>query len=289
MRVAGRAVNVSSTFVRARTSGDVGPGVDAPRSPVSPLIAVTTSEVRQSDLATAMAQGEPPQLEMALGLTYLKAIELAGGVPVVVPPLRSQALTPLLDRVAGVCLSGGPDLHPSAYAGRAHERLGPTWRELDDFELALVRAADERRIPILAICRGLQALNVARGGSLHQHLPDVVGEQITHRQEQPAPEPTHWVTLSGPSRLAGILQCRRTRVNSFHHQAVARLGTGLTATGHSSDGTIESLEAVDRDFVVGVQWHAECLVDRPRQAAIFAAFVEAAQRFDGSQQVPLAA
>lgn len=257
----------------------MGAQIDALRTEVPPLIAVSTSEMRQAHRVTATPQGDPPQQEMALGLKYLKAIEAAGGVPVVVPPLEQRALDPLLDRVSGVCLSGGPDLDPVAYHERSHALLGPTWHELDDFELALVRAADERGLPVLAICRGLQVLNVARGGSLHQHLPDVVGDRITHRQHEPGQMPTHWVTLSGASQLAGILRCRRTRVNSFHHQAVARLGSGLVATSCASDGTIESLEATDRDFVVAVQWHVECLVDRPRQAGIFSAFVEAASNY----------
>ena len=226
---------------------------------------------------------------MVLGLKYLKAIERAGGVPVVVPPLDRAAIEPLLEHASGLCLSGGPDLHPAAYAERQDEHLGPTWPELDDFELALARAADERELPILAICRGLQVLNVARGGSLHQHLPDVVGPRISHRQAEPAHQATHWVRLSPSSRLRAIVECGRTRVNSFHHQAVAVLGSQLVPTSHSTDGTIESLEAEDREFVLGVQWHAETLIDRPRQAAIFSAFVAAADRTESGRSLQRAA
>ncbi len=243
------------------------------------MIAVTTSEIRGANQTSHVPEGEPAQQDMVLGLKYLNAIDAAGGIPMVAPPLHVAAVDALLDRVSGVCLSGGPDLHPSAYDERGHARLGPTWRELDEFELALVRGADERDIPILAICRGLQTLNVARGGSLHQHLPDVVGERINHRQQQPGRQCTHWVTIDPSSRLARILGCRRTTVNSFHHQAVARLGAGLRATGHAADGTIESLEAVDRSFALAVQWHVECLTDRPRHLAVFAAFVEAAREY----------
>jgi putative glutamine amidotransferase len=217
---------------------------------------------------------------MALGLKYLRAIEDAGGIPLVMPPLNPAALEPLLGQVAGVCLSGGPDLDPVAYGARRHELTGPSWSQLDRFELALARAADARRLPVFAICRGLQVLNVARGGTLHQHLPEVVGEQICHRQSEPGHQLTHWVALTGPSRLRSILGADRRRVNSFHHQAVSRLGEGLTVTARASDGTVEAVEALDRDFVVGVQWHAECLVDRPEQAALFGTFVEAARRFE---------
>jgi len=245
-----------------------------------PLIAVTTSEVRPSKPLRATPEGDPPQQEMALGLKYLRAIEAAGAVPVVVPPLRPDAAAELLERVSGVCLSGGPDLDPVAYGAREHERIGPTWRELDAFELALAGAADARRLPILAICRGMQAVNVARGGTLHQHLPDVVGEQINHRQDEPAADPTHWVTLNGDSQLRRILGRSRTKVNSFHHQAVDELGERLVITGRARDGTVESLEATDREFLLGVQWHAECMVARAEQAALFRSFVEAAERFE---------
>ncbi len=245
-----------------------------------PLIAVTTSEIRDSKAVTPTPEGEPPRHEMALGLKYLYAIEAAGGVPVVVPPLRADALEPLLDRVAGVCLSGGPDLDPKSYGERRHARTGPVESQLDAFELAFARAADARGLPILAVCRGLQLLNVARGGTLHQHLPDVVGERVTHRQHEVGTRSTHWVTLAPSSRLSQILSRRRTKVNSFHHQSIATLGAGLTITSRASDGTVESVEAADRDFVLGVQWHAECLVERTGQAALFRAFVDSARRFD---------
>jgi putative glutamine amidotransferase len=247
-----------------------------------PLIAVTTSELRAHRGVTPTPEGEPPQEEMALGLKYLRAIEQAGGIPMVVPPLPIDCIEPLLTRVAGICLSGGPDLDPHAYGEPKHERIGPTWSELDAFELALARAADAHGLPILAVCRGTQVLNVARGGSLHQHLPDVVGATITHRQEELGNEPTHWVTISEQSRLRQILGARRRKVNSFHHQAIATLGEGLVVTSRASDGTIESIEASDREFVLGVQWHAECLIERPEQAALFAEFVAAARRHEAS-------
>jgi putative glutamine amidotransferase len=244
-----------------------------------PLIAVTTSEIREQRSVRVNPQGEPPQREMALGLKYLRAIEAAGGVPVVAPPLGFEALAPLLDQVAGVCLSGGPDLDPVAYGACRHELTGPSWEELDRFELDLARAADKRGMPILAICRGMQVLNVSRGGTLHQHLPDLAGGRIQHRQPEASGKPTHWVTLDPACRLSAILGSRRKMVNSFHHQAVARLGEHLLATATASDGTIEAIEAVDREFVLGVQWHAECLVDQGDHAGVFDAFVDAARDF----------
>ncbi len=252
----------------------------------APLIAVTTSELREHRVVVPTDQGEPPRQEMALGLTYLKAIEHAGGVPVVVPPIRDEVLLgSLLDRVSGVCLTGGPDLDPVAYGALRHEQIGPTWQVLDACELILARLADERHLPVLGICRGQQAINVARGGNLHQHLPDVAGDAIQHRQTAPGDEPTHDVALTGPSRLAEIMRCADARVNSFHHQAVAELGHGLVATSHAPDGTIESIEACDRDFLIGVQWHAECLTADETHAALFHAFVDAARRREASPEL----
>jgi len=245
---------------------------------VKPLIGVTTSEVRVGEQVDQTPQGEPPRREMALGLTYLRAIETAGGLPVVIPPLDLQAVEPLLDRFSGICLSGGPDLDPSAYRARRHPNLGPVEPELDLFELELARRADARGLPILAICRGEQALNVARGGTLHQHLPDRPHTTLEHRQRAPAQKSTHAVEITGGSHLARLLGRRNAKVNSFHHQAVDRLGTGLRAVAWSPDGVIEGVEAPGREFVVGVQWHAETLVHRRDNAALFAGLVEAAAR-----------
>jgi putative glutamine amidotransferase len=240
-----------------------------------PLIAVTTSEMRNNPFDLATEQADPPRTEMVLGMKYLEAIGRAGALALVVPPLPGPAIPALLDRVDGVCLSGGPDLHPDAYGAAPHPELGPTEPRLDAFELALARAADERDMPILAICRGMQVLNVARGGTLHQHVPDVVGDAIMHRQPGAPGEPVHTVSVAAGSRLQSILGHRHVHVNSFHHQAVDTLGDGLTITARADDGTVEAFESAGRRFVVGVQWHAECLVDHDEQAALFTALVDA--------------
>lgn len=239
-----------------------------------PLIGVTTSEVRRSDKPTD--HGEPPQREMTLGLTYLRAVELAGGIPVVLPPLAPDTIEPLLAHLNGICLSGGPDLHPGGYRAQPHPELGPVWPWLDAFEIRLARAADERGLPVLGICRGTQALNVARGGTLFQHLPDVTDGSVEHRQSAPARRSTHDVRLDGGSAVARVLGGSVAAVNSFHHQAVAELGDCLRATAHAPDGVIEAIEGTDRPHLRGVQWHAETLVDRPPHLALFADLVEAA-------------
>jgi putative glutamine amidotransferase len=234
---------------------------------MKPLIGVTTSEMRSSRAGTLRRHGEPPHAEMALGMTYLRAIEAAGGMPVVLPPLGDAVA--YLDRLDGICLSGGPDLDPDAYgAPERHAELGPTEPGLDAFELALARAADERGLPILGICRGAQALNVARGGTLHQHLPG-------HRQTEPATATTHTVHVEPSSRLAAVAGPGRLRVNSFHHQAVDVLGHGLRVVARSADGIVEAVEAPGPRLVLGVQWHAEGLTAQPRHRALFEQLVSA--------------
>jgi putative glutamine amidotransferase len=242
---------------------------------MGPLIGITTSEVRRGELATLRRHGEPPQCEMALGLTYTRAIELAGGVPVVLPPLEPGAVTTLLTRLDGVCLSGGPDLDPAGYGARTHEALGPTEPALDRFELELARAADAAGMPLLGICRGAQALNVARGGTLHQHVDG-------HRQTELATLPTHSVRIALRSRAGLLLGGHAAEVNSFHHQAVDTLGAGLIATAWAPDGTIEGIEDPAHPFLLGVQWHAETLLDDPAQLALFGALVEAAAGRSGA-------
>lgn len=236
-----------------------------------PLIGVTTSELRPSSAGTLRRHGEPAHPEMALGMTYMKAIEEAGGMPVVLPPLGDAA--GFVERLDGICLSGGPDLDPDAYgAPERHAELGPTEPGLDAFELELARAADERGLPLLGICRGVQALNVARGGTLHQHLPG-------HRQTEPATATTHTVHVEPGSRLAQVVGEGVLRVNSFHHQAVDALGEGLRAVAYAAGGIVEAVEdgnPARPRFVLGVQWHAEGLIGQPRHRALFEALVAAA-------------
>jgi putative glutamine amidotransferase len=224
-----------------------------------PLIAVTTSELRRPADAAGRPEGEPPKLEVALATLYPEAIERAGGIPVIVPLLRPDAIAALLERVDGVCLPGGPDVQPSAYGDEPGPELGPTEPRVDAVELALVRCADRRGLPVLGICRGMQLLNVARGGTLHQHLPGVVGVDVTHRQGEHASIPTHVIETASHSRLRATLGGPSLHVNSFHHQAVKTLGRDLVATAWAPDGTIEAVEGPGDRLVLGVQWHAEGL------------------------------
>jgi putative glutamine amidotransferase len=213
--------------------------------------------------------GEPPNPEMALGMTYVQAIELAGGIPVVVPPLGRSDVPRMLARLDGLVLSGGPDLAPQAYGALPGVELGSTEPRLDRFEYAMAREAVRRQLPILGICRGAQTLNVARGGTLHQHLPDVVGNAIAHRQSEDGRVPTHPVEIAPGSALAAVLGTTRLKVNSFHHQAVNRLGADLCACAWAPDGTVEAIEDPQQPFLLAVQWHAEALRDVPKHLALF--------------------
>src|SRR3954453_2245103 len=245
-----------------------------------PLIGVSTSEMRAAARTHALPESEPPMRELALGLAYPRSLERTGAIPVVLPPMDLERVDALLDRLGGLMISGGPDVHPSAYGEDPHELLGPTEPDLDAFELELLRRADARGMPILGICRGEQLLNVARGGTLVQDLPEMVGGEVEHRQDQPGRIPTHPIVVSSDSRLEGVLGRESPEVNSLHHQPVRELGRDLRAVPWSPDGIIEATEAPNRDFVLGVQWHAESLAEREDQAGLFAAFVAAAARYE---------
>ena len=147
----------------------------------------------------------------------------------------------------------------------------------------MARAADARAMPIMAICRGEQLLNVARGGNLYQHVPEDPGGQVAHRLAGKGRHAAHDVEVKAGSRLGRALgDVATAHVNSYHHQAVRRLGSGVTPVAWAPDGLVVGIELPDRDFAVGVQWHAEAIVDQPEQIALFREFVAAAGRYGGS-------
>jgi putative glutamine amidotransferase len=224
-----------------------------------------------------LPHAEAGREEVVLGLHYMRAVERAGGVPATMAPLPAGAVADAVGRLDGLLVPGGPDVDPSLYGHEPHRELGPTFPEIDRFEIAMIREAERRGLPLLAICRGMQVLNVAHGGTLDQHLPDHPGDDVVHRRPSlDDPIPMHEVAVEPGSRLAALLGRGRAVVNSYHHQAPLEVGDGLRAVAHAPDGVIEGLEAVDGSFVVGVQWHAEAMTDRPEQAALFDALVEAA-------------
>ncbi len=241
-----------------------------------PTIGISTSELRTPDRVSPMPEGEPARREMALGLIYVDAVFQAGGLPVVLPPLTPGLAPSLLDAIDGLCIPGGPDIHPGLYGHAPHPMLGPTEAELDTFELALVSGALERGMPVLGICRGAQMINVAAGGTLHQHLPACIDDALGHRQESDMAHVSHPLRVARGSRLADALGADAIEVNSLHHQAVDRLGDGLVAVAWAPDGVIEAVEGGGEAFLLGVQWHAEGLMERPEERLLLSAFVVSA-------------
>ena len=221
----------------------------------------------------------------ALGLPYQEAIVRAGGLPLAVPPLfdRETAHDMALDivsRVDAVCLPGGPDVNPARYgATDSHPKVFGVRDDHDILDLALAAAAIEADVPLLAICRGHQVLNVALGGSLHQHLPDIIGEDdaAAHFKQH------HDIDLVPGSKAAEAMGTERPHGHCVHHQAINRLGDGLVVTAHRGD-VIEGVELPDQ-WVVGVQWHPEddAAVDRQQQA-LFDGFVAAARGAVGARR-----
>jgi putative glutamine amidotransferase len=216
-------------------------------------------------------------------LDYVEGVVGAGGAPVVLPPLGDEkAAASLVGSLDGLLLSGGNDLDPGYYGEEPGTELGPTIPERDAFEMALVGLALRRGIPIFGICRGMQVLNVALGGTLYQDLPSQwEGDVLKHRQATPKWQPSHGVEVRDGSYIAEVMGRDVVKVNSYHHQGVKDLAEGLVVTGRSADGVVEAVEAKDLSerWLLGVQWHAEAMRGAgPQQESLFEAHVSAAER-----------
>jgi putative glutamine amidotransferase len=201
--------------------------------------------------------------------SYVTAVIRVDAYPVLLPPCPRDP-GQVLDVLDGLVITGGPDLDPDLYAAARHPMTGPPRPDRDAWELALAERALAVGLPLLAICRGVQVLNVALGGTLHQHLPDVVG----HQGHRPAVGQmgTTAVSLQPGSTFSEILG-QTTSVLCHHHQAIDRIGRGLLPVGYASDGTIEAVECTEHPFGLGIQWHPE---DNPRDDRLFDALAEAA-------------
>ena len=225
--------------------------------------------------ATSVAERGAPQ-RVRLNAAYVRALEAAGLVPLVVPPLATpEAALPLLDVVGGLVLTGGEDVAPAHYGAAPHPALGRVTPARDETELALAAGARARGLPTLAICRGIQVLNVALGGTLVQDLPTERPSRVVHDPGSERDARVHEVAVVAGSRLAAALGATSPRVNSFHHQAVDRVAEGLVVTARAPDGIVEGVESSDDAWwAVGVQWHPEELVESPEpwDRALFAAF-----------------
>jgi putative glutamine amidotransferase len=215
--------------------------------------------------------------KFSLETDYVDTVRRAGGIPVLLPPgeLYQDELLQWLD---GLILSGGGDVEPEHYQGENHEAIEYVDPGRDSSEIKLAQMIVETDLPTLNICRGAQVLNVALGGTLIEHLPDEVGDEIEHRTTPPG-YTYHPITVEAGSRLAAIIGQAEVTSNSWHHQAVRQLAPGLKAIAFAPDGTIEAVEMPNHPWLIAVQWHPESLAaNDPAHQRIFDALVEAASQ-----------
>jgi putative glutamine amidotransferase len=210
-----------------------------------------------------------PYATSNVGLSDLA--EEAGAVPLLLTP--TEHVEDVLDRIDALVLQGGGDVHPEYYGSELHPRTNTLDRRRDEFELALLRGARGRRMPVLGICRGIQLVNVGFGGTLVQHLPDVT--DVEHEALDRWDATAHPIEIEPGSRLSRILATERMDVNSVHHQALDRIGDGLRVAARALDGVVEAVESPDEP-VLAVQWHPEWArnVDWERQRRLFEALVD---------------
>jgi putative glutamine amidotransferase len=213
---------------------------------MKPLIGITSYALEASWAAWKLPAALIP-------LSYVESVERAGGRPLIVPPVE-DAVEETLDALDGLILSGGADIGPEVYGADAHPETAMVQPERDRAEIALLEAALAREMPVLAICRGMQLLNIVHGGDLHQHLPELVGNE-RHR-EVPGTFSVHDVRISRDSKTGEILG-ERTAVHSSHHQGVDRVGEDLAVVGWAEDGSVEAIEDPAHRFALGVLWHPE--------------------------------
>lgn len=210
---------------------------------------------------------------------YSAAIQELKACPVLIPNLpHEKTLRDLMDLLDGLLISGGTDINPRRYGEDSLPGLGEIDAPRDECELLLARMALDRDLPLLGICRGMQVLNVAAGGTLFQDIQIQIPNSLKHRQDADKGVPTHRVTIEKKTRLHGIFQKEILWVNGKHHQAVKDLGSGLSVSARSPDGVIEGIESSGSRFVVGVQWHPEGnWKEDPDSVKLFTAFISAAR------------
>lgn len=216
-----------------------------------------------------------------IGTSYISAIEHAGGTPVLLPLIQDDScIRDFLSLIDGLLLSGGVDVDPYYYGEEPQPELGKIDVDKDRVEMSLITGALEMALPILGICRGIQILNVAAGGTLHQDIYSNGGATLKHRQDAPRSYPTHAINVQEGSRLLDILGHSTIRVNSFHHQAVGKAAPGFAVSAVTCDGVIEGIESSHHDFVIGVQFHPETMwQNNPPITNLFAAFADAAKAY----------
>jgi len=240
--------------------------VSSARKPVPACTVAVTASIRPD--------GDTSRVRLTAA--YVTALENAGLVPLIVPPLSSdRAAAAVLDSVSGLVLTGGEDVDPARYGEKRHEKVRSVNAARDATEAALVEEAKARGMPVLAICRGIQILNVALGGTLVQDISSQCNTDISHDEDGPRDSRSHEITIEPGSLIAKAIGTERCTVNSFHHQSVKRVAAGMRVTARSPDGIIEGLESTDEDWwVMAVQWHPEEMTDsaEPWDRGLFKAF-----------------
>ncbi len=240
---------------------------------MQPIIGITPS------IADFENRGEIFRMETS----YVEAVEAAGGIPILLPPSGAD-VTALLGIVDGIVFSGGGDIRPDRYGDTAvHETTYGVSDRRDDFEFRLISAAFAADVPILAICRGIQVLNVALGGTLYQDVSLQQNDPQGHRQPWEVgnwEKPIHAISLAPDSAAAAIVGDTTVQTNSAHHQTLREIPAALRVVGRAPDGTVEVVEGIDKQFVLGVQWHPEKMFAvHPEQARLFAQLVSEAQEY----------
>jgi putative glutamine amidotransferase len=242
-----------------------------------PTIGITTQTLQAID---GIPSGLPHSVVM--NQRYYEAVAAAGGAPVLIPLLEDRdALRATYDACAGILIPGGVDMDPATYGESPHERLGRIDPDRDRVELQLARWAVADRKPLLGLCRGLQVINVAAGGTLFQdldaQLPGAIRHDYFPNYGFERSHLAHDVAVAPSSRLRSLVDLEQLPVNSMHHQGVKQLGTGLVACARASDGLVEAVESANGHWLVGVQWHPEVFeADDPHTRDLFRGFVEAA-------------
>jgi putative glutamine amidotransferase len=209
---------------------------------------------------------------------YGDAVQAAGGIPILLPP-NQPAPARILDIVDGLIFAGGGDMDPTIYSGPAHPDIYAVDRERDTFELSLARLALTSEIPVLAICRGMQVFNVASGGDLVTHIPDLYDLTVPHRLDHPLCAIEHSIQIEPNSRLAAIIAATTATVASFHHQAVRTIPPTWQQVAWATDGVVEALEHQHHPWLIAVQWHPELSSTDPAQQRLFQSFVQAAEAY----------
>jgi putative glutamine amidotransferase len=210
---------------------------------------------------------------------YIRSVTEAGGVPVIVPFNEDEeAVKEVMSRVNGLVLSGGHDIYPLLYGEEPCRQIGPVWPARDHFDMLLLQEAEKRGIPVVGICRGMQIINVAHGGTLYQDLSKDTRSFVKHSQNQDPATPTHTIEIEPDSRLAKILGRTEWVTNTHHHQTVHEVGKGLVVTARAKDGTVESIQGTGKNYLMGYQFHPEMMsINNELAKRLFKDFVQAAE------------